>query len=112
MTLGYIDHTRAENAVDADEHGVAGFDEVDDAGFHSGRAGAADGEGEFVLGLEDVAEHLLGFVHDANKFRVEMADQRHRHGGQHARVDIGWAGTHEDAGRGRELRDRGSGNGW
>ena len=35
-------HALAEHAVDADDHGVAGLDEVDEARLHARRAGAAD----------------------------------------------------------------------
>jgi hypothetical protein len=45
-------------ALFADDGFVAGFDEIDDDGFHAGAAGAADGEGEFVGGAEDGLELL------------------------------------------------------
>ncbi len=61
---GDVRHPSAEDAVDSDEHAVAGLDEVDDAGFHAGAAGAADGHRQLVPGAEDLPEHGLGFVHD------------------------------------------------
>src|SRR2546421_671686 len=68
------------------------------------RAARRPGEGQFVRGLEDVAQHLLGFVHDLDEFRIEMADERRAQGSEHAGMDIAWAGAHQNP-RGRgELR--------
>ena len=95
--LGDILHPLAEDAGDADEHLVAGLDQVDHAGLHAGRAGAADGEGQRFWRLEDGLEHLADVVEDLQELRVEVAEGRGGHGLQHARVDVGRARAHEQA---------------
>ena len=57
----HIDHALAEDAVDADQHAVARFDQVDDARFHAGHAGAADGERQRVLRAKDLPQASPGF---------------------------------------------------
>ena len=51
--LGDVGHARAEDAVHADDHLVARLEQVHEARFHAGAAGARDREGERVLGRED-----------------------------------------------------------
>ena len=94
---GDVDHAAAEDAVDADEHVVAGLDQVDDDGFHAGRAGAGDGQGHGVGGLEDVAQEGLHPVHQADEVGVEVAEEGLAHGGQDAGVDLAGAGAEEAA---------------
>ena len=49
-------HALAEDTVDADDHGVAGLEQVDEARLHAGRAGTADRQRQRVLRAEDGAE--------------------------------------------------------
>ena len=51
-SLGHIDHPRAKDAVDANEHRIARLDQIDDGRFHARAAGAADGKRHRVLCAE------------------------------------------------------------
>jgi hypothetical protein len=100
-------HPLAEVTVRRDEHDVARLHEVRDRSLHRRRAGAADGNRPAVPGAERVPEQLLHLVHQAEKGRVQVADERGAHRPQHARVDVARAGSHQQAvrrARGRELR--------
>ena len=97
-------HAGSEYAVDADDHFIAGFDEVDDCGFHAGISGAGGGKGHFVRGAEDGSKHRAGFVHHAKIFGIEMADGRHRHGRQHAAAEHRWDRGREERGLGQRMR--------
>ena len=74
--LGDVFHPGAEHAVDADEHLVAGLDQVDDDGFHPGRARPGNRQRQPILGLKHVAEQVLGLVHQRHELGVEVAEQR------------------------------------
>ena len=95
--LGDIAHAGSEDTVDADNHFVAGFDQIDDGGFHAGASGSGGGEGHLVSCAEDVAKHPAGFVHDTQIFRIEMPDGRHCHRRKNARRDITGTGTEKNA---------------
>ena len=71
-----IAHALAEHAVDADDRGVAGFEEVDEAGLHAGRAGAADGQRERVARPERDAQAVGDLVEHDEEIRVEVAEHR------------------------------------
>ena len=66
-------------------------------------AGAADGERQTVLRAEHLAQHLLRLVHDVQELGIEMADQRRRHGGQDARMNVAGTGTEQDTRRRIQL---------
>ena len=55
------------------------------------------------VGLEHAAVERHHLVHVAGELRVELALQRHRHGPQHARIDVDGPGPHQQAGLGIEL---------
>ena len=76
--LRHVDHTSAKDAVDADQHGIAGFDEIDEASLHAGAAGARHGQRQTILSLKDFPQHGHALVHDLQKFRIEMADDGKR----------------------------------
>ena len=94
---GDIGHASAEDSIDADHHAVAGFDEIGDAGFHPGTAGAADRHCEWVHGPKDLPEHRLRLIHHLQEVRVEMPHSGGGHRRQHARRNIAGAGAHQDA---------------
>ena len=98
VALGHLGDAHPKVPVDADQHGVARFDEIRDRGFHPGAARAADGDGHLIGGLEDEAQQLLHFVHYFDKLRVEVADRRVSQCAQHARRHVAGAGTHQCAG--------------
>jgi hypothetical protein len=49
--------------------------------------------------LEDVSQPVLDLVHDLDERRVEVAEQREGLRREHARVGVGRAGAHQQAGR-------------
>ncbi len=108
--FGDVDHASAEDAVDADEDFVAGFDEVDEEGFHAGGACAGDGEGHFVLGAEGLAEFGADVIHDVEEDGVEVADGGAGEGLEDADGDVGGAGAEEGA-LGGDGGGRGGGHG-
>ena len=77
-------HAHAEDAIDADEDFVPGFDEVDRHAFHAGHAGAADGKGEGIRGAQDLPQHVAGRVHDREILRIKMSQGRRGEGAQDA----------------------------
>src|SRR5882724_1890128 len=93
--LDVFDHAPAEHPVPAHDHLVAGANEVDEAVLHSHGTGAGHREGERVLRLIDVAQEPIQLFHHLDEDRIEIADRRLAHGGQHARMDLGRAWTHK-----------------
>src|SRR5437773_6193124 len=84
--LGYIHHARAKKTVDADEHGVAGLDEIDETGFHAGATGAGHRQCEPVLGLKNLRQHSRILVYDLEKGGIQVTDHWKRQDLDHARV--------------------------
>ena len=62
-------HPAAESAVDADDRLIARFEHVDQAGLHAQHTRTGHREGQLILGLENVPEKPLGFIHDSPKNR-------------------------------------------
>ena len=93
----HVLHAGAEHAVDADEHLVAGLDEVDRAALHPGHAGAAHGKRQRVLRLEDLAEHRAGVVHEREVLRIEVPERGGAERAEHAVRDGAGTGTGQDA---------------
>ena len=102
----HIDHAGAEDAVNADDHFVAGFDEIYKTEFHPRAAGAADRESHFVFREEDGAEHRFDLVHHFHENGIEMSEKRHGHGLEDGGRDVAGAGTHEEASGRTELSRR------
>ena len=87
----------AEAAVDADQHRVAGFDEGDHRRLDPRPRGAVDQQGPGIGGLEHMAPQRHGFRHQGAEPGIELADQRCRHGPQHAGVRVDGPRPHEQA---------------
>src|SRR6266852_4740613 len=92
----HLRHSLAENTVDADDHLVARFDDVDDAGLHAGTASAAYGEGETIVRPKRKPQEFLALVHDLQKLRVKMANEGIGHRRQNARVHVAGARSKKD----------------
>jgi len=58
-----VAHSGAKNTVNADHHLVSRLHEVDEAGFHTCASRAGNGNGQFILGLEEKSEQALCFIH-------------------------------------------------
>ena len=56
-----------------------------------------------MFGLEDHPQRGLNIVHDGQKDRVKVAEQRGRKGAQHAGMNQARAGTEEETTRGDEF---------
>ena len=97
---GDVRHAPAEDTIDADDDGVARFQEVDQAGLHPGAPGSGKGEGKGVLGSEEFAQRVLDAVEDREEIRVEVPQERLSHGLADASVDIGRPRTQETTGGG------------
>ena len=104
LALRHFRQPRSERAVDADHDFVAVFDQIRHHGFHPRGTSAGDRERDFVLGAEDEAKQSLDVVHHLHEVRIEMADHRRRHRLHHARMDVRWAGTEQNARRWSEFR--------
>ncbi len=103
--LDDVAHAGPEDAVHGDEHLVAGFHQVDEAGFHAGAAGRRHRDRQRVLRLEEVAQQTLGFVHDGKKHRVQVADAGGGKSLQHAGRNVAGAGAHQQALSGVEVKE-------
>ena len=90
-------HPVAEHAVRADDGGVAGLEQVDEAGLHAGRAGAAHREGQRVVGAEDGAQARHRLVHDREELGVHVPEQRTAECGDRFRVGIGRTRSEEQS---------------
>ena len=95
--LHVLDHAAAEHTVAANDHLVAGRDQVHEAVLHAHRAGAGDRKGQGILGLKGVAEQSLQFLHHFDEDRIEISNGRQAHGRHDARVDLGRTGAHQGA---------------
>jgi hypothetical protein len=101
--LGDFGHPLAEQAADTHNHRLARLDCVDQGSFHPAVTGRRYCGRELVLRQEGLAQHTHDFIHDARKVRVEVTQQRLRHGVQDTRVDIDRTGPHQRARRNDEI---------
>ncbi len=69
-------HAASEDAVDAHDHLVARFDQVDHDRFHAGHSGTGNGKRQRVAGLKDLTHHFAGLVHVGDVLGVQMAERR------------------------------------
>ena len=90
-----ICHPHPEHTIDTDDHGVPRFNEVDDGGFHAGRAGGTDCHGHLIACPKQVAQHSLQVVHDLQIVGVQVSYGRFADGFQDSRMDITGTGSHE-----------------
>ena len=74
-----LHHAPAEGAVTADDHLVAGFDQVDEARLHADGAWPRHREGDLVRRLEGVAKELLELLHHPHELGVEVTDRGTSH---------------------------------
>ena len=88
-------HAATKDAINANQNLIAGLDQIGKTGFHTGRAGRGYRKGQRVFGLISIAQQGFNLVHQLDKLRVQMADNRARHGTKHARVNIGRPGAHQ-----------------
>ena len=94
-----IRHPVAEHAVDTHDDLVARLDEIDEARLHAGAAGAGDGDGQLVAGLEEVSQQPLRLVHRGEKIGIEVADTGGRDSLQHAGRNVAGARPHQHPAR-------------
>jgi hypothetical protein len=97
--------SHSEKPVHADDDGITRFDQIDQDRFHSGRAGAGQGEGESIVGVEHLSKQGLCLVENGQERGIEMADERHGHGMQNPWMDHAWPRTEQDPRRGIEFPD-------
>jgi len=83
----HLVHALAKIAIDADNDLLVRLEEVGHGGLHPGAAGAGDGNGQPVVGLEDVAQQNLDLIHGLDKERIEMADERRGHRTEDSIID-------------------------
>ncbi len=77
-TVCHFTHAFTEDTVHPDHDDITGSDHIDERGLHAGRAGAADGEGERVLGPEDPAQAVARLVELGEEVWVQVAEQGRR----------------------------------
>ena len=73
--VGHLFHPGAEETADADEHLVAGLDQVVNDGFHAGRPRAGNRQSQGIRGLEHVPEQILRLVHERDEVGVQGAPE-------------------------------------
>ena len=88
-----------KEAIAANDHGVAPFQDVGAGCFHGAGAGAGQGQGHEVGGVVDLAEHVANLVHHLEEFRVQVADHGQGHGLQDPRMDAAGARPQQHSGR-------------
>ena len=94
-----VDHSLAEIALAANDHAVARFDQVDHARLHSCHPRRADGECQRIPRAVGLPEHLLGFGHQFEELRIEMAQEGRGHRARARADERRW-------GRGREAGEQ------
>ena len=92
--------TLSPGAISGDQHGL-----------DPGPRGAVDQERPAVGGLEDPAVQRHGLGHVGGERRVELAEQRHRHGAQHAGSALTGPGPSSRRGLGLRSPKRSGGAG-
>ena len=97
QALDDVRHAGAEDAVHADQHPVALFDEVHEAGLHARAPGARHREGQLVVRVEQPAQHGLAFFHDLEEFRVQMTDDGGRQRLQNPWMRVAGAGSEKNS---------------
>ena len=86
--FGDLAQEMAEATEHGDQHPVARRDQRDQNRLDSGPRGAVDQERPAIGGLEQPPQERHGFVHVGGEGRVELAQQRHGHGAQHAGIGV------------------------
>lgn len=74
-TFGAFDdfiYASTEYPVTAHNRFVSGFQEVDETGFHPYRTRSGNGKGEFVLGLEGIAQKVLDLFRQIGKEGIKV----------------------------------------
>jgi hypothetical protein len=89
-TLRHVHHASSEHTVDADQHGVSGFDEVHEARLHTGATGPRHRQRQAIFRLKQLAQHGHILVHDFQKLGIEMPDNGKRKGLKYAVVHRTW----------------------
>jgi hypothetical protein len=95
-----FDHGRqpgAEHAVDSHDRTIAGLDKIGNHRFHACRSGSGQGNRKLIFCVERGTEQGLNLVHQSEKNRVEVAEQRLTKGLQHPGMDHARARAHEQA---------------
>ena len=92
-----------KEAVTANDHGVAPFQDVGAGCFHGAGAGGGQGQGHEVGGVVDLTQHVPNLVHHLEEFRVQVADHGQGHGLEHPRVDAAGARSQQNSGRWLQL---------
>jgi hypothetical protein len=78
----------SEEAVAAHDDLIPFVDQVADTCLHSRTPRSGEREGDGVLGHEDATQQLLDRFETAEIERIEIAEDRRRHGFEHAAVDV------------------------
>ena len=76
---------------------IAGLDHRYQHGLDGRACRAIDEEGPLVAGLEHLPVQGHDFVHVAGELRIELSEERHRHGAQNQRINIDRSRSHEQA---------------
>ena len=90
-TRRHLGQALAEKADHADDALVPRLQQVEQDGLEPAAAGGRHRDGVVVRRAEYLPQHRHRLVHDLQKVRVEMADQRRGEGPADARVDVGGA---------------------
>ena len=106
--FGDLAQEMAEATEHGDQHPVARRDQRDQDRLDPGPRGAVDQERPVIGGLKQPPQERHGFVHVGGEGRVELAQQRHGHGAQHAGIGVDRPRAQQKPGwriqLGREIR--------
>ncbi len=93
--FGDLLEQHAETSGAADQHRVSGRDHRHERRLDGGTGGAVHHHGLSIVRFEDGAQHRLHLTHGLEHIRVELADRRLAHRGQHAGIHVGRTWGHE-----------------
>ena len=94
--LHHVLHAQPEDAVDANNHLVAGLDQVHRHALHAGHPGSAHGESQRIRGPEYLAQLGADLVHDLEVLGVQMPERGRAEGAQDALGDGTRAGSEQE----------------
>jgi len=95
-----------EAEATADHHAISGLHQRHHRRLEPRAPGAGDRERARARGLQHQARERHHLVHDRGKLRVELTEQRRRHGAQYPGIGHARPGPEEDARRGKRIGRR------
>ena len=99
VAAAHLNQALGKVAGGEDREFLAGLDEIGEYRFHAGAAGAGDYLHEGILGSENGTKVATNFFVDFEEERVEMTDDGLTHSFVNSGMNLGGAGSEEQATR-------------